>query len=92
MQLVCILFQIFVFSYFKSFILIVFLLILGVGVVLGIKVVIEGGFNVKFIVMGIFVEEGGGGKVQMVSSGCFKDVDFFIMVYFVFFNMVFYVS
>lgn len=67
-------------------------LFIGVGVVLGIKIVIEGGFNVKVVVMGIFVEEGGGGKIKMINSGCFKDVDFCIMVYLVLFNVLFYVS
>lgn len=42
--------------------------------------------------MGTPAEEGGGGKVQMINSGCFKDVDFCIMVHPAPFNVPFYVS
>lgn len=38
----------------------------------------------KIVVFGIFVEEGGGGKVLMIVNGCFKNVDFCMMVYFSF--------
>lgn len=90
--MVCISSQIPVPSHLKSSILTVSLLTPGVGAALGIKAAIEGGLNAKLIAMGTPAEEGGGGKVQMVSSGCFKDVDFSIMVHPAPFNMAFYVS
>lgn len=90
--MVCISSQIPVPSHLKSSTLTVSLLTPGVGAALGIKAAIEGGLNAKLIAMGTPAEEGGGGKVQMVSSGCFKDVDFSIMVHPAPFNMAFYVS
>lgn len=42
--------------------------------------------------MGTPAEEGGGGKIEMINSGCFKDVDFCIMVHPAPFNAPFYVS
>lgn len=68
------------------------IVIVGVVVVLGLKIVIERGLKVRVVVMGILVEEGGGGKIEMIYSGCFEDVDFCVMLYLVFFNVVYYVS
>ena len=64
----------------------------GVGAALGIKAAIEGGLNAKVVAMGTPAEEGGGGKIKMINSGCFKDVDFCIMVHPAPFNASFYVS
>ena len=59
---------------------------------MGIKAAIEGGLKAKLVAMGTPAEEGGGGKVEMVNSGCFKDVDFSIMVHPAHINVAFYVS
>ena len=42
--------------------------------------------------MGTPAEEGGGGKIKLINSGCFKDVDFCIMVHPAHINVSFYVS
>ncbi|KAJ7373139.1 hypothetical protein OS493_014287 [Desmophyllum pertusum] len=66
--------------------------VLWVGAALGIKAAIEGGLKARVVAMGTPAEEGGGGKIQMINSGCFKDVDFCIMVHPAPFNVPFYVS
>lgn len=42
--------------------------------------------------MGTPAEEGGGGKILMINSGCFNDVDFCMMLHPAPFNVSFYVS
>ena len=37
--------------------------------------------KVKIVLLGTPAEEGGGGKVLMIESGCFKDIDFCMMVH-----------
>ena len=37
--------------------------------------------KVKLVVLGTPAEEGGGGKILMINSGCFKDVDFCMIVH-----------
>jgi len=66
--------------------------IAGVAVALGIKAAIEGGLKARVVAMGTPAEEGGGGKIQMINSGCFKDVDFCVMLHPAPFNAAFYVS
>jgi len=50
---------------------------------LGIKAAIESTGNKlgKVVVLGTPAEEGGGGKVLMEQKGCFKDIDFCMMVH-----------
>ena len=64
----------------------------GVGAALGIKAAIEGGLKAKVVAMGTPAEEGGGGKVLMINNGCFKDVDFCVMLHPAPFNVSFYAS
>lgn len=44
--------------------------------------VVKNKLKVKIVLFGILVEEGGGGKILMIENGCFKDIDFCMMVYF----------
>ena len=37
--------------------------------------------KVKIVVLGTPAEEGGGGKVLMINNGCFKNIDFCMMVH-----------
>ena len=37
--------------------------------------------KVKIILLGTPAEEGGGGKILMINNGCFKDIDFCMMVH-----------
>ena len=37
--------------------------------------------KVKIVLLGTPAEEGGGGKVLMINNGCFKDIDFCMMVH-----------
>ena len=37
--------------------------------------------QVKIVVLGTPAEEGGGGKILMINNGCFKDIDFCMMVH-----------
>ena len=66
--------------------------IAGVAVALGLKSAIEGGLKARVVAMGTPAEEGGGGKIQMINSGCFVDVDFCVMLHPAPFNAAFYVS
>lgn len=66
--------------------------IAGVAVALGIKSAIEEGLKARVVAMGTPAEEGGGGKVQMISNGCFEDVDFCMMLHPAPFNVAYYVS
>ena len=66
--------------------------IAGVAVALGLKAAIERGLKARVVAMGTPAEEGGGGKVQMINSGCFKDVDFCVMLHPAPFSVAFYVS
>ena len=53
-------------------------------VITGLKIALEA-INqkpkVKIVVLGTPAEEGGGGKVLMIKNGCFKDLDFCMMVH-----------
>ncbi|KXJ10857.1 Peptidase M20 domain-containing protein 2 [Exaiptasia diaphana] len=55
----------------------------GVAAGLGIKAALEATNNSlgKVVVLGTPAEEGGGGKVIMNEKGCFKDIDFCMMVH-----------
>ncbi|XP_020906470.1 peptidase M20 domain-containing protein 2 [Exaiptasia diaphana] len=55
----------------------------GVAAGLGIKAALEATNNKlgKVVVLGTPAEEGGGGKVIMNEKGCFKDIDFCMMVH-----------
>ncbi|XP_029204279.2 peptidase M20 domain-containing protein 2-like [Acropora millepora] len=56
----------------------------GVAAALGLKIALEGvtkKTKVKIVLLGTPAEEGGGGKVLMIESGCFKDIDFCMMVH-----------
>ncbi|RDD44133.1 Peptidase M20 domain-containing protein 2 [Trichoplax sp. H2] len=55
----------------------------GVAAALGIKAAMEASdINLgQLIVYGTPAEEGGGGKIKMIHSGCFKDIDFAMMVH-----------
>lgn len=66
--------------------------IAGVAVALGVKSAIQGGLEARVVAMGTPAEEGGGGKVHMINNGCFKDVDFCVMLHPAPFNVAFYVS
>ena len=66
--------------------------IAGVAVALGLKSAIEAGLKGRVVAMGTPAEEGGGGKIQMINHGCFKDVDFCVMLHPAPFNVAFYVS
>ena len=37
--------------------------------------------KVKIVLLGTPAEEGGGGKILMINNGCFKDLDFCMMVH-----------
>ena len=37
--------------------------------------------KVKIVLLGTPAEEGGGGKILMINNGCFKDIDFCMMVH-----------
>ena len=37
--------------------------------------------KVKIVLLGTPAEEGGGGKILMINKGCFKDIDFCMMVH-----------
>ena len=64
----------------------------GVAVALGIKCAIEEGLKARVVAMGTPAEEGGGGKINMIDSGCFEDVDFCMMLHPAPFNVAHYVS
>lgn len=66
--------------------------IAGVAVALGLKTAIERGLKARVVAMGTPAEEGGGGKIEMIHSGCFEDVDFCVMLHPAPFNVAHYVS
>ena len=66
--------------------------IAGIAVAMGLKSSIEAGVKGRVIAMGTPAEEGGGGKVRMINNGCFKDVDFCVMLHPAPFNVAFYVT
>ncbi|XP_068722624.1 xaa-Arg dipeptidase-like [Montipora capricornis] len=56
----------------------------GVAAALGLKIALEAVNQkpkMKIVVFGTPAEEGGGGKALMISNGCFKNVDFCMMVH-----------
>ncbi|KAK3734219.1 hypothetical protein QZH41_003212 [Actinostola sp. cb2023] len=63
----------------------------GIAAGLGIKEALEGSsFQGKVVVMGTPAEEGGGGKIDMINAGCFKDVDVCMMLHPAPFEVPFY--
>jgi len=56
--------------------------ILGVSVALGIKEALhKGGVTGKLVVLGCPAEEGKGGKIDLINSGAFADMDFALMAH-----------
>ncbi|XP_071034911.1 xaa-Arg dipeptidase isoform X2 [Parasteatoda tepidariorum] len=55
----------------------------GVAASIGIKAVMEADPTIvgKLVVLGTPAEEGGGGKVQLIKKGAFKDIDVAMMVH-----------
>ncbi|XP_031570355.1 peptidase M20 domain-containing protein 2-like [Actinia tenebrosa] len=55
----------------------------GAAAALGVKAALEKSGNKlgRLLVLGTPAEEGGGGKIYMINNGCFKDVDFSMMVH-----------
>jgi len=56
----------------------------GVAAALGLKIALDAVTQkpqVKIVVLGTPAEEGGGGKILMINNGCFKDIDFCMMVH-----------
>ena len=52
--------------------------------IIGLKIALEAVNQkpkVKIVVFGTPAEEGGGGKILMINNGCFKGVDFCLMVH-----------
>lgn len=51
---------------------------------IGLKIALESVNQkpiVKVVLLGTPAEEGGGGKILMINNGCFKDIDFCMMVH-----------
>ena len=48
----------------------------------GLKIALDAvNQKVKIVLLGTPAEEGGGGKILMINNGCFKDIDFCMMVH-----------
>ena len=57
---------------------------LNYSVFTGLKIALEAVNQkpkVKIVLLGTPAEEGGGGKILMINNGCFKDIDFCMMVH-----------
>lgn len=62
----------------------------GIAAGLGIKEALEGSSLGRVVVMGTPAEEGEGGKIDMIRAGCFKGIDFCLMIHPGTYNVAFY--
>lgn len=53
---------------------------MSVGAAIGLKEVMDT-INGRIMVLGTPAEEGGGGKILMLEQGCFKDIDYVLMMH-----------